>query len=178
MRPHQVHGVNKSTLVFVVGQNLAQVRDVAGGEAQRVQLGQLGVRRDPGQRRLEAREGLGQHAHPSSLPRVGRVPLHLLALLLRATFGRALPGRGAPALLGAGRPVLPPPPPPPPPPVLRGARALAVGALLRALVGVLAELEDAVQELVVDVAEGAGGHGGAGSEHGLGRARRHAPAAH
>lgn len=161
--------MNKSSFVFVVGQNLAEMRDVAGGEAQRVQLGQLGVGWYPGQRRLEAREGLGQHAHPCSLPRVGRVPLHLLALLRRPTFGCALPGGccgGGPPLLGAGRRVHSPPPPlPHPPAVLGGARALAVGALLLlflllgAVVGVFAELQDAVQELVVDVAEGAGGHG-------------------
>lgn len=139
--------MDKSVLVLVVGENLAEVRDVAGGQAQRVQLGELGVRRHPGQGGLQPREGFGQHAHAGSLPRVGRVPLHVLALLLlrrRALIGGRLPGRGLPPL---GR---------------RVARALAVGALPGALVGLFArgaELEDAVQELVVHVAEGAGGHG-------------------
>ena len=152
-----------SVFIFVVGQYLPEVRDVAGREAQRVQLGELGVRGHPGQGGLQPGEGLGQDAHPGSLPRVGRVPLHLLALLLRRrTLGRRFARAGLP-LLARRVPAL-----------LAGAGPLAVGAVLRALVGVFAgggELEDAVQELVVDIAEGAGGHGelcptGADSKHG------------
>lgn len=151
--------MNKSVLVFVVGQYLPEMRDVAGREPQRVQFGELGVRRHPGQGRLQPREGFGQHAHPGSLPRVSRVPLHVLALLQRHTFGRRFPGRCLP-LLPRGR--------------VAGARPLAVGALLRALVGVFpgrAELQDSVQELVVDIAKRPGGHDGLSplgpdSEHG------------
>ena len=153
-KSHQVHRVDKSVFIFVVGQYLPEVRDVAGRQAQRVQFGQLGVRRYPGQRGLQPGEGFGQDAHPGSLPRVGRVPLHVLALLLRHTLGCRFPGRRL-ALLAR-----------------RVACALAVGALLRALVGVFArgaELEDAVEELVVDIAERPGGHGRlspTGSQHG------------
>lgn len=157
-QPHQVDGVDKSVFVLVVGQYLPEVRDVAGRQAQRVQLGELGVRRHPGQGGLQPGEGFGQHPHPGSLAGVGRVPLHVLALRLRHALRGAFPRR---RLASLPRCV---------------ARALAVGALPRAFVGVFAggaELEDAVQELVVDVAEGAGGHGtlfptGARSKHGSG----------
>lgn len=140
--PHQVHGVNKSALVLVVGQDLPQVRDVAGGQTQRVQLGQLGVRGHPGQGGLQSGEGFGQDPHSGSLPSICCVPLHMFALLLRYTLGRSFARRGFALLVSR-----------------RVACALAVGALLRALVGVFAELEDAVQELVVHIAKGAGGHG-------------------
>lgn len=62
-------------------QDLAKVRDVAGGQAECVQLGQLGVRRYPWQRGLELGEGFAQHAHPGPLSCVGRVPLHGLLQL-------------------------------------------------------------------------------------------------
>lgn len=52
----------------------AQVRYVSGGQPERVQLGQLGVRRHPRQGGLEPAERLAQHPHPSPLPGVGRVP--------------------------------------------------------------------------------------------------------
>lgn len=147
--------MDKSVLVLVVGQDLPEVRDVAGRQAQRVQFGELGVRWYPGQGGLEAGEGFGQDAHPGSLPGVGRVPLHVFALLLRHALRGSFPRRSLAFL------------------PRRVVGALAVGAFLRALVGVFAggaELQDAVQELVVHVAEGAGGHGelsptAAASEH-------------
>lgn len=137
--------MDKSVLVLVVGQDLPEVRDVAGRQTQRVQFGELGVRWYPGQRGLEPGEGFGQDAHPGPLPGVGGVPLHVFALLLRHALRGGFPRRAL-ALLPR-----------------RVVGALAVGALLRALVGVFAggtELQDAVQELVVHVAEGAGGHDG------------------
>lgn len=142
---YQVDRVDKSVLVLVVGQDLPEVRDVAGRQTQRVQFGELSVRWYPGQRSLESGEGFGQDAHPGPLPGVGSVPLHVFALLLRHALCGGFPRRGL-ALLPR-----------------RVVGALAVGALFRALVGVFAggtELQDAVQELVVHVAEGAGGHGG------------------
>lgn len=44
---HQVDWMYVAVLVFVVGEYLSQVRDVAGGQPQRVQLGEFGVRRNP-----------------------------------------------------------------------------------------------------------------------------------
>lgn len=120
------------------------MRDVAGGQAQSVQFGELGVRRHPGQGGLQPGEGFGQDPHSGSLPRVGRVPLHVFALPLCHTLDGGLSGRRLPSL------------------ARRVARALAVGALPRAFVGVFtrgAELQDAVQELVVHIAERPGGHG-------------------
>lgn len=82
--PYQVHRVHVSVLVAVLLQQLAQVRDVAGSQAQRVQFGKLGVGRHPGQAGLESGEGFAQHAHPGPLAGVGGVPLRLLALSGRA----------------------------------------------------------------------------------------------
>lgn len=150
--------MNISILVFVIGQDLPEMRDVAGRQAQCVQLGELGVRWYPRQGGFQPWKGFGEHAHAGPLPCVGCVPLHLLALLLRPALGRTLAGARLSPLPGRISPLV------------VCARSLAVGALLRALVGVFtggAELQDAVQELVV--AERPGGHGGswagAASEH-------------
>ena len=51
------------------------MRYVAGGQTQRVQLRQLGVRRHPRQGGLEPAEGLAEDAHPGALAGVGGVPL-------------------------------------------------------------------------------------------------------
>ena len=50
---HQVERVDEGRVVALVAEDLAQVRDVGGRQAQRVQLGQLRVRRHPRQRRLQ-----------------------------------------------------------------------------------------------------------------------------
>lgn len=151
--------MNISVFIFVVGQYLPEVRNVAGRQAQCVQFGELGVRGYPGQRGLQPGEGFGQDAHPGSLPGVGCVPLHLLALLLCPTLGSRFPRHCLPLLARRASPVV------------VCTSALAVGALLCALVGVFtgrAKLKDAVQELVVDIAERPGGHGelSPGSKHG------------
>lgn len=160
--PHQIHRMDISVFVFIVGQDLPEMRDVAGRQAQSVQFGELGVRWYPGERGLQPGESFGQYSHPGSLSGVRSVPLHLLALLLCHTLGCSFPGRCLPLLPRRVSPL-----------VVR-AGALAVRALFCALVGVFpggAKLQDAVQELVVDIAERPGGHGelspsGAGSTHG------------
>lgn len=145
---YQVHWVNISILIFVIGQDLPEMRDVAGRQTQCVQLGEFGVRWYPRQGGFQPRKGFGEHAHAGPLPRVGCVPLHLLALLLRPALSRTLAG---PRLSPLPWRIFP---------FVVCARSLAVGALLCALVGVFTwtEFQDAVQKLVV--AERPGGHGG------------------
>ncbi len=46
---YQVDWVREAVLQSVILQKLPQVRDVARGESERVQFGQFGVRRYPGQ---------------------------------------------------------------------------------------------------------------------------------
>ena len=57
--------------IALVHEDLLEVRDVAGGQSQRVQLGQLGVRRNPGQGQLEPAKGFAQNSHPGSLAGIG-----------------------------------------------------------------------------------------------------------
>lgn len=95
---HQIDRVKVAVLVLVAGQDLPQVGDVAGGQAERVELGELGVRRHPGQGGLEAGEGFAQHSHASPLAGVGRVPLDLLALLARRSQRALLARRFLPRL--------------------------------------------------------------------------------
>lgn len=167
-RTYQVDRVDVTVLVLVVRQDLPQVRDVAGRQPQRVQLGELGVRGHPGQGGLEPGKGLAQHPHAGPLARVGRVSLDLLPLLADAAQGALLGGRLPPLAQASA--------------ALLGRPRLAVGALLGALVGshkLLARVHFqpvAVQHLhllkVLHIAEGAGGHvWGRGSERegGLGR---------
>ena len=45
-------------------QNPLQVRDVGGGQPEGVQLGQLRVRRNPGEGQLESAESFAQDPHP------------------------------------------------------------------------------------------------------------------
>ena len=59
-------------------QQLAQVADVAGGQAQCVQFGQFGVGRDPGQAGLQSGEGFTQNSHASSFSGICCVSLRLL----------------------------------------------------------------------------------------------------
>lgn len=146
--------MNVTVLVLVVSQDLPQVRNVAGCQPERVQLGELGVRGHPGQGGLEPGEGLAQHPHPGPLARVGRVALDLLPLLADAAQGALLGGR-LPPLAQASAAFL-------------GRPRLAVGALLGALVGshkLFARVHFqpvAVQHLhllkILHIAEGAGGH--------------------
>lgn len=56
-------------------QHVGQVRDVAGGQAQRLDLGEPPVGRLGGDERAERREGRVHAVRPVSLPRVGRLPL-------------------------------------------------------------------------------------------------------
>ena len=79
---YQIDWVREAVLEAVLLQELSQVRDVARGESERVQFGQLGVRRHPGQAGLQSGEGFAQHPHPRPLPRVGRVSLRLARFLL------------------------------------------------------------------------------------------------
>lgn len=44
---YQVDRMDVAILVFVIGKYLSQVSDVTGGQAQRVQLGEFGVRWNP-----------------------------------------------------------------------------------------------------------------------------------
>lgn len=76
-RAYQIDRVGVAALQAVLLQELPEVGDVAGGEAQRVQLGQFGVGRHPGQAGLQPGEGFAQHPHALPLPGVGRVPLRL-----------------------------------------------------------------------------------------------------
>lgn len=113
--------MNVTVLVLVVGQDLPQVRDVAGRQPERVQLGELGVRGHPGQGGLEPGEGLAQHPHAGPLARVGSVALDLLPLLADAAQRALLGGRLPPLAQAAA--------------TLLWRPVLAVGPLLRALVG-------------------------------------------
>lgn len=79
---HQVKRVYGGHLCHFVRQDGPEVGDVAGGETQGVQLGQLCVGRYPGQRGLQAAERLAQDTHTRPFPRVRCVPL--LRLLARA----------------------------------------------------------------------------------------------
>ena len=83
---HQVEGVRESTIVaifcavtaapgLILGQDLAEVGDIAGGKSQRVQLGQFSVWRHPGQCRLQLDERLAQYSHAVPFASIGRVPL-------------------------------------------------------------------------------------------------------
>lgn len=153
-RTHQVDWVNVTILVLVVGQDLPQVRDVAGRQPESVQLGELGVRGHPGKGSLEPGEGLAQHPHAGPLACIGRVALDLLALLAdpaqRAFLGGRLPPLAQATTTLLWRPVL------------------AVGTLLGALIGSSKLLVGihfqgvTVQHLhllkVFYIAEGASGH--------------------
>lgn len=68
-------------------QQLSEVGDVTRGQSQRVQFGQLGVRRNPGQAGFESGEGFAQHSHPRSFPGVGRVSLRLARVFRRVSLG-------------------------------------------------------------------------------------------
>jgi hypothetical protein len=76
-----------------------QVGDVAGGQAQRVQLGELSVGGDPRQGGLQPAEGLAEDAHSGALAGVGGVALGVarLVLLVRVVHlgGAALSRHGA-----------------------------------------------------------------------------------
>lgn len=79
---HQVKRVYGGHLCHLVCQDGSEVGDVAGGEPQGVQLGQLCVGWYPGQRGLQATKCLAQDTHTRPFPRVRCVPL--LRLLARA----------------------------------------------------------------------------------------------
>lgn len=79
--------MRKSVLKALLLQQLSQVRDVAGGEPQCVQFGQLGVRRNPGQAGFQPGESFAQHSHARPLPGVGRVSLRLARVPLVMRFG-------------------------------------------------------------------------------------------
>lgn len=57
--------------VLLVGEDPLEVGDVGGGEAEGVQLGQLGVGRHPRQGELEAAERAAEDPHPGALAGVG-----------------------------------------------------------------------------------------------------------
>lgn len=87
---YQIDWVRKAALEPVILQKLSQVRDVARGESKRVQFGQFGVRRYPGQAGFQSGESFAQHSHPRPLPGVGRVSLRLARFLLVSPGGFAL----------------------------------------------------------------------------------------
>lgn len=84
-------------------QHVGQVRDVAGGQAQRLDLGQPPVGRLGGDERAERRESRVDAVRPVSLPRVGRLPL--LAHAAETRFSAASSAR-----IGVAPPLSPPPP--------------------------------------------------------------------
>lgn len=83
-------------------QHVGQVRDVAGGQAQRLDLGEPPVGRLGGDERAERREGRVHAVRPVSLPRVGRLPLLIHAAEARVS---AAPS----ARFAAASPLSPPP---------------------------------------------------------------------
>lgn len=78
---YQVDWMDVAIFVLVVGQDLPQVCDVAGGQPQGVQFGKLGVWGHPGQGGLKPGEGFAKDPHPCPLPCVGSVSLDLLSFL-------------------------------------------------------------------------------------------------
>lgn len=82
-------------------QHVGQVRDVAGGQAQRLDLGEPPVGRLGGDERAERREGRVHAVRPVSLPRVGRLPLLIHAAEARVSAAPSPlsppPGRGGSA---------------------------------------------------------------------------------
>ena len=64
-------GRSLSVVLLLLREDLLKVRDVRSGQPQRVQLGQLRVRRDPGQGQLQPPEGLAEDTHPRPLAGVG-----------------------------------------------------------------------------------------------------------
>lgn len=131
---YQTDWVSKAVLEAVLLEQLPEVRDVAGREPERVQLGQFCVGRDPGQAGLQPGEGFAQHPHPRPLPGVGRVPLRLARVLVRRS--------GDPALM------LDPPHP----------RAVIVQLLIRVPAGIVAG------DFAPRPPQGDGGRGGGGGD--------------
>lgn len=74
--------MSKAVLEPVILQKLSKVRYVARGKSKRIQFGQFGVRRYPGQAGFKSRESFAQHSHTRPLPCVGRVSLRLPRFLL------------------------------------------------------------------------------------------------
>jgi len=94
-------------------QHVGQVRDVAGGQAQRLDLGELPVHGLGGNERAQRREGRVHAVRPVPLPRVGRLPL------LARTAARVLAAAASPP---------PPPHPPAAPPAAPILLRLPAGA--------------------------------------------------
>lgn len=74
-RPRQVERVYGGHFCHLVREDGPEVRDVTGGKAQRIQLRELRVCRDPGQGGLETTERFAEDSHTRALPRVRCVPL-------------------------------------------------------------------------------------------------------
>lgn len=79
---YQTDWMCKAVLQLVLLKNLPEVTDVAGGEAQRVQLRQFGVCWNPRQTRFQCGESFAEHSHPCPLPGVGSISLRLPRLIL------------------------------------------------------------------------------------------------
>lgn len=82
-------------------QHVGQVRDVAGGQAQRLYLGELPVHGLGGDERAERREGRVHAVRPATLPRVGRLPLFVRTGAALVSCAAASPPPPAPASPGA-----------------------------------------------------------------------------